>query len=222
MGIDLLWLQQCQDLGYIPSEASLDLFPTSEVQVWRDVVESDRPGENRSVIDDDDTDMADLIGMLAEDIEVTIGWTLAECSPEPARDFAARVAETDLLVALEEDPSDGGYESLGATVAFLVLVVWLADVRSALSSVDFADEVLRSVRAELGPECASLAQNAAGVLKCAGTPRPSMQELREDLGDDVLPALIWLASGAVHRYGKGEVAWLRQHLEGHRENTTTW
>jgi hypothetical protein len=40
-----------------------------------------------------------------------------------------------------------------------------------------------------------------------------VQELADELQDDFLPALIWLAAGVVAEYGNGDAGWLARGAE---------
>lgn len=188
--------------GHIPGDEGAGLlFPT-------EVMELCSPDGAES--DEGSADIGDLVGMLAADIEAVIAYTLEFRSAEPARRFAAHVTETDLLVALEQDSSEGGHETLGMTVAFMTLTGWLTRIRGRLPDEEVAGEVLGSARGLLGPRCAEIASKASGLLDEVVAIH-STRQLTDDLGDDLLPALIWLAASLVQRYGNGDIAWLRQH-----------
>lgn len=207
MGIDPALLRSWRELGYVPTAETRDLFPTSEIEAWRDAVDPfDRAGDESST--DGRRYVADLIDLLADDLEDVIARTLADHSAEPARRFTARVVETDLLVALEENDQAGRHETLGVTVAFLILTGWLTRSRAELSGPDTAAEVLGAIRDGLGREFVDVAVPAAGLL-AAESSRPTSRKLADDLDDELLPALIWLAAGLVRRYGDGDVTWLR-------------
>jgi len=145
--------------------------------------------------------LGDLTSMLAGDLQVVIARTLAGRSPGPARRFGARVAATDRRVAAEAGLPEDRHETLGATVARLVLTEWLAQARARHHMDIF--EVLGCIHVDLGPDCADLARGAAALLGVAGpvhlVPPPD---------EDLLAGLIWLAAAVVRRYGDDNVGWL--------------
>jgi hypothetical protein len=181
-----------------------------EAVTWQDTVE--RHWADESNVDDYGVDMADLIGLLSREIERAVADTLADRSPEPARRLVVRVTEADLLATAEGDGRDG---AIGSSISFLVLAGWLRPVRDEHPGAAVADDILGWVRAELGASHADVAGRATGILGAADAPSPSLRQLTDDLGDDLLPALVWLAAGAVMCCGNGEIAWLRRHDHGH-------
>jgi hypothetical protein len=59
----------------------------------------------------------------------------------------------------------------------------------------------------LGPEAAAAAHRGSALLS-EPVVGESARTLIDELGDDLVPALVWLTSGAVARFGDGDVAWL--------------
>src|SRR5438093_117741 len=96
IGLDADVLRLWRELGYVPTEQSRDSFSATEMDAWQDAVE--RQWAEESDVDDEGVDMARLLGLLADELESAVASTLAARSPEPARRFAERVMETDLLV----------------------------------------------------------------------------------------------------------------------------
>lgn len=205
-GVDPAMLKASRDLGYIVTTENQHLFSFAEVQAWRDTVEHYWSQEDDAEFGGDDTGLDDLMDLLADELETIIEHTLAQRSPEPARTFATRVVDTDLGVAENSDE-----ESPALTMAFLVLARWLASVRDEQTDPDLAEKVLAWIRTGLGPQCARLADTAVGILGLQAHRDLTVQYLADELKDDFLPALVWLSAGAVAEYGKGDVAWLRQH-----------
>jgi hypothetical protein len=157
--------------------------------------------EENDVSVEEGPDLGDLMSMLAEDLQVVIARTLADRSPEPARCFGARVAATDRSVAAEARFPEDRHETLGVTVACLVLTEWFAEAR-ARDDIDVT-EVLGSIHTDLGPDCAGLARGATALLGVVDPVHPA-----PPLDEDLLVALIWLAAGVVRYHGNNDVAWL--------------
>jgi hypothetical protein len=212
IGLDADLLRLWRDLGYVPTEQSRDTFTATELDAWRDAVA--RPWADEPAVDDEGADMAELVGLIAHETELTVASTLAAGSPEPARRFAERVRETDLLIGLQDGETEAGSDALGFSVAFLLLAGWLNAVWSEHPDAAVAEEVVAAVQHRLGRATAQTARRASGMLGAAGEEYPSVRWLTDELGDDILPSLIWLAAGAVLRYGEGEATWLRRHEGG--------
>jgi hypothetical protein len=64
------------------------------------------------------------------------------------------------------------------------------------------------VEAALGAEAGAAARRVS-VLLAEPSDADIEDELFDELGDGAVPALVWLTSGVVARFGDGDVAWLR-------------
>lgn len=169
---------------------------------------------------DEGENVADLIDMLASDTQLVIARTVEDRSPEPARGFAARLAEADLLIAAESGPGYGAHDALGVTITSLVLVSWLTRVCPKQFDKDVAEAVLRAVHEELGLQCANAASVAMDLAWDTELP-VGLAVGRDKLGDDLVPALVWLAAGLVWRFGDGEVTWLCGDDQGQPHESAT-
>jgi hypothetical protein len=78
---------------------------------------------------------------------------------------------------------------------------WLAEAGTH-DDMDI-NEVLGSIHADLGSDCADLARGAAAPLGVVDPVHPVPPP-----GEDLLVALIWLAAGMVRQYGDDNVGWL--------------
>lgn len=204
---DLLWLWR--ELGCLPTGRTRDRFSADDLDRWEQVVaHPDSPGPERA-------DLSDLVELLSEDLAAALAATLTTRSPAPARRFAARVAETDLLVSLEDGSDRREAETLGATVSFLLLAGWTALAVADQSDVDAAAEAVAAVHDGIGPKCAELASAAAALISGAGTVGA------DDLGEELLPALLLLLAGVVLRYGEGAPGFAHRCGRSHHEDTTT-
>ncbi|SFS79629.1 hypothetical protein [Saccharopolyspora flava] len=197
LGIDHALLRVWRELGYVPTSATRDLFAPEELARWERIAASSG----------DDTDLTDLVRLLSEDLDEVLAATLAARSPEPARRFAARVIETDLLVALEEGPDRREPETLGVTLAFLLLAGWITLSTPGRCG---AEPAVSAVREGIGPKCAELAAAAARLLA---------RDPVEDLGEELLPALVLLLAGVVLRHGDGDPGFVRRYDRSRHEDT---
>jgi hypothetical protein len=94
LGIDPAYLKAARELGYLITEPNRHLFSAAEVQAWVDAVKKHQDGEDSDVGDEDeDLDIAEVVDMLAVQLEAVVQETVTRPSPEPARLLADRVAE---------------------------------------------------------------------------------------------------------------------------------
>lgn len=82
---------------------------------------------------------------------------------------------------------------------------------TGLDTPGLADTVLDWITAHLGEPAAGLARRAAGLVSAPDTPDLTGNQLADDLGHDLIPAILWLVAGMVVAYGAGDAAWLRRH-----------
>jgi hypothetical protein len=150
-------------------------------------------------------DLEELIGLLAEDLSNVISRTLADRSPFPARDFTDRIIETDLAMATESDEAG----TLGQSVAYLVLSSWWNSVSAATFDPTLTQRAVDWVRAELPLECAAPALRAADAVGPAAD--HEVTQIADELADDFLPGLIWLAVGLVAKYGDSDPTWFHNN-----------
>jgi hypothetical protein len=136
--------------------------------------------------------------------------TIAERSPEPARELVAEFEE------IEVSDSDGG-----SIVELLMLVVlhFVAVVREELAEhPDRVEQSLAWVQDNLGTRCRLRARCVSPALRNAGG-EDEITEVVEGLGPDFIPSIIWLLSGATGSFGGGGAGWLRGLHEARLERT---
>lgn len=208
IGVNPGLLKAWQHLGYVVTAGNQHLFSAAEVDAWNDAV-------NRYWSDDlefqssDEPSVKDVLSLLADSLGAAVSETLMTASPEPARRFADTIIQADINVAAGYDDDNAPTLSL----AFGVLARWLTGVREEQPDPGRVDVVLDWITSELGSECANRAQVVAGFLGAAGSDL-TVQQAVDQLQEDFLPALIWLAVGLVATYGNEDVAWIRRHDPG--------
>ena len=205
IGVPPALIKAFRDLGYLVTEENRHLFSAAEIESWRETVERYRAEDE---LDDGDLGEKELDELLSAEITGVVARTLIEPSPQHARDFAATVIEMDFVLA--DAGVDDSAGALGLSTAFAVVARWLAGVREERATEPVAEEVLGWVRSSLGPASAAISRRAAGILGASESSDLTVQELVDELADDFLPALIWLAVGAVGCYGGGDVTWLQR------------
>lgn len=150
---------------------------------------------------DEDLDFEDLITLLREDLETVIAKTLADRAPRTAREFAARVIDTDRATSAE-DPDAAG---LGKTALYLVLSTWIHFLREQSPEHLPHEGALRWIERTLGADCAHIERQSAELADTAS----KTDQVADELGEDFLPGLVWFATGLVAEYGQGDLAAFR-------------
>ena len=140
-----------------------------------------------------------ITGLLAESVKETI----AQRSPEPARECVRELLAIDRAAAPEEA---GGPAELMATLG---LIRWAGLARIELGArPGWVEEVLAWIKDELGSRYRARARYTSGALR-GDAEAAEIMLYSQALGDDFLPSLVWLVAGTVAVYGQGDVAWLR-------------
>lgn len=147
----------------------------------------------------------DLFELVETMFSVTVADTLEQRTATSARDTTQLILDCDAQFAAPRTAartSDHGIGT-GETIAVVVLIWWLSRLRDP----EMVEGALSWVRTELDPDAARQATRASSLL-CSAFDAPMIIGLRKELGTDLIPALTWLAAGAVTRYGGGDVNWL--------------
>lgn len=137
---------------------------------------------------------------------VTVAATLVQRTGAAARETAQVILDCDAQLAATRTAARTSVDGIGTTgesIAIVVLFWWLA----RLNDPAMVEGVVEWVRIELGPDAAQQAARASSLSRTAFDALMIIG-LREELGADFIPALTWLAAGAVARYGAGDVDWL--------------
>ena len=156
-------------------------------------------------LDIDDLDIDGLLRLLAAELDTVVGDIIRHRSPDPARLFAARVRDTDLAV-----PTGDGW-ALGASAAFYVTVGRLtADRFWTVGDRQAVDRAVSWIHRTLGTECAGSAERAGRlIVPDSDGPPAAVRAVADQLGQDFLPALVWLAAGLVAQDGHQPPPWPR-------------
>jgi hypothetical protein len=140
-----------------------------------------------------------LIGLLAEAVRETI----AQRSPQPARECIAELLDVDRHVAPEDT---GGPAELMATLG---LIRWAGLARQQLADrPGWVEAALDWVGDALGRRCRARARYTSGALRSEDEAGEIMM-YAEALREDFLPSLVWLIAGTVAVHGGGGIGWLR-------------
>jgi hypothetical protein len=151
----------------------------------------------------------DLVVEIIDDrVRRAVADTLASSSPEPAREEVRCLVASDGEIAppdlAPDDPSGAPAQAL----AFAVLIGWLANRGPRPIPAAARTRVPEWVRSTLGAEPAAAVDRVIGILGSDAERAEAIGPVAEELGDDYLAALLWVAAGLVALYGEGDVAFL--------------
>jgi hypothetical protein len=228
-GGDTALVKAWRDVGYIVTTETRHLFSAAEVAAWEHAVEGylDEQAVDE-LVDEDDIDIGDLVEVLDAMLRDAVARTIADRSMEPARVAAEAIIAGDAAALRAAEPdrdidegttTNAGLQSvneegaLGLSMAFSVLAGWLTAMRESWPVEVNAEAAVAWVRAELGDAPAAAAGQAAGLLASGAGADVTVQELLDELQEDFLPALVWLAAGALVRFGGGDVTCLPSPLD---------
>ncbi|MEJ2890800.1 hypothetical protein [Actinomycetospora aeridis] len=148
--------------------------------------------------DDDATDA--MLATTSEALRGVVAATLEQRDADIARAWHARLVDADEHVRDEDDRSPGQWFADLAVTTRLLQVGRQADggdlARRAVGWVAELGESAPAVE-RLGVALLDQPQDVAAVEPCI-----------VELGDDYLPAMVWLLTGAVAVAGDGDVRWL--------------
>lgn len=152
---------------------------------------------------------ADAVGHL---LAAAVAATVDDPTPDVGRGAAQQLVAVDERAAPEHR---GGPAQL---MGMLTLVHWLGLVRAEQPDADRVADVLGWVGESLGKRYAARARYVSGAL-VDDAAAMEVHTAQQALQEEFLPALVWLAAGAVARYGGGDVEWL---LELDRRSPATY
>lgn len=141
-----------------------------------------------------------MAAQLAERLITAVDETLLTHTPHPSRD---RIAVTLDIGRAAEPDEDGRTTRLMVT---LILIRWLSVARAKFADrPDRVADALTWIEDTLGKRYAARARYTSAVLRDEEGASEVLQ-YREALGDDFLPALVWLLAGVVATEMAGDLA----------------
>jgi hypothetical protein len=180
------------------------------VREWLDVRCPPLDGE----FDDDFDELFDedrVYGEFHDEIEricrLAIAGTLEERTTDAVRDVRELV-DVDGAAMDPGQMARAEIAGLARSIARESLAGRLSVVRVRHQEVAMAEPAASWVEATLGVTAGAAARRVS-VLLSGPSDADVEEELLDELGDDAVPALVWLTSGVVARFGGGDVAWLR-------------
>lgn len=166
--------------------------------------------EQQPVLDEQQqADVARAAEAVAGALREAVQATIAEQSPEPARQMVLEIAAS----GGQSKTEDGGNPAAMMTTYLLLHLLSL--VREELAEQpDRVAEILTWVEANLGKRYRLRARYTSVALESA----PGVDEIAayvHALGSEFMPSMIWLLAGAVARYGDGDAEWLQKLQAAH-------
>jgi len=183
-GLDPAFIRAWREVGYIVTEANRHLFSVAEVDAYLDAVARHQDGDEGDL--DDDTDDRAALGVVADGLRAIVAQIVGRRSVEPAWVLARAADATDEPEA----------QQLLAVSGFGILVGWLTGAREA-KGADIAVPALSWIRTHLGDQQAQTALPLAGLVGHPDAPDLTLNQALDAVGDDALPALLWLTAGIV-------------------------
>ncbi|MHA6795011.1 hypothetical protein ACVGVM_16080 [Pseudonocardia bannensis] len=152
---------------------------------------------------------ADFVELVEGRLVAAVRRTLADSSPEAAR------SELDLIAGADGGDSEDE-TAPGVSIAFAILLSWLADQERRPLPDGAADRVRGWIQDTLGAGPAAAAGTVIGVLGTDEQRRAAIGRPADELGEDFLPTLLWITAGLVAVYGHGDIGWLPSAEETRR------
>ncbi|GAA2873778.1 hypothetical protein GCM10010472_33820 [Pseudonocardia halophobica] len=151
----------------------------------------------------------DLVVEIIDDrVRRAVADTLASSSPEPAREEVRCLVASDGETAPADlAPGEPGGAPAQA-LAFAVLLGWLANSGPRPIPAAARTRVPEWVRSTLGDGAAAAVDRVIGILGSDADRAEAIGPVAEELGDDYLAALMWIAAGLVALYGEGSTDYL--------------
>ncbi|WP_314414808.1 hypothetical protein [Streptomyces sp. DSM 40484] len=208
-GVDPAFVHAWRECGYLVTEDNRHTFSAAEVMAFSDAVHAYRstahgeqePAGAEAVTDEvlPDDGRAAAVASLRK----VVATILVRRDPR----VALRV-----VVGLEGLAEESGDEAAGlaGAVSFGVLAGWLAGARESGLSPAQAKAATAWVDEHLGARAGETASRMSGLIGVPGAGDVTVAEVTEELGDDLLPAMIWLTCGVVAVAGAGNTDWLEQ------------
>ncbi len=193
------------DLGYVVTEVNEHLFSAQEVEAFESTV--------LRHLEESETDLNPatfLSDQVAGVVELIVDGNI---DPEAPRDILNRLFSGD--VEISEENLD-----LIGSLMFGIPLGWLLGAKEAGVAEPELDAAVAWTNDNVGDihnvgPASVLAAAIWGTSEGSfeehlGTLTPTVEDVVELLGDDLVPAMIWLCAGLVATIGAGDIAWLRQ------------
>ncbi|WP_328688169.1 hypothetical protein OHA74_52950 [Streptomyces phaeochromogenes] len=208
-GVDPAFVHAWRECGYLVTEDNRHTFSAAEVMAFSDAVHAYRSAQGEPDAEEADGSTGEDLGETDDRAAAVAGLREVVAAIMVRRDprIALRV-----VVGLERVAEEAGDEAAGlaGAMSFGVLAGWLTGARDAGLPPAQAKAATAWVDEHLGARASESASRMAGMIGAPGAGDVTVAEVAEDLGDDLLPAMIWLTCGVVAVAGAGDAGWLEQ------------
>lgn len=203
-GEDPAYVLACREVGYMVTDVNQHMFSAEEVDAYLESVarhqehatdEDAAAGEHDAGISPQ-ADAADLL-------EPVVGALVERKDPDIALSVHVGLERISDL----EGPEAAGY--FGATI-LAVVFGWLVGARDAGLAPREAERAMEWIRTDLGADAERAAQRLGGLIGHPEARDDTVDDVMDALGDEFIPAAIWLVAGVVATAGGGDAAWLRR------------
>jgi hypothetical protein len=145
-----------------------------------------------------------VVEILDDRVRRAVADTLDARSPEPAREEVRCLVESDGEMGDPDVvPGDlGGAPAQGMALA--ILLGWLANRGPRPIPTAARTRVPEWVAETLGPRPGAIAAQLIGITGSEEERREALGPIADDLGEDFLAGLMWIAAGLVALYGDGD------------------
>lgn len=209
-GVDPAFVHAWRKCGYLVTEDNRHTFSAAEAMAFTDAVHAYRSAAQ------DGQEADEAKGFAGEDAGE--GDDRAAAVASLRKVVAAILGRRDprvavrVVVGLERLAEEAGDEAAGlaGAMSFGVLAGWLTGAREAGLSPAQAKAATAWVDEHLGARAGEAASRMSGMIGVPGAGEVTVSEVAENLGDDLLPAMIWLTCGVVAVAGSGDTGWLEQ------------
>ncbi|MEV6775161.1 hypothetical protein [Streptomyces syringium] len=213
-GEDPAYILACREVGYMVTDVNQHMFSAEEVDAYLESVarhqkhaaDEDEADEDAAACEHDaegddagispQADAADLL-------EPLVGALVERKDPDIALSVHVGLERISDL----EGPEAAGY--FGATI-LAVVFGWLVGARDAGLAPREAERAMEWIRTDLGADAERAAQRLGGLIGHPEARDDTVDDVMDGLGDEFIPAAIWLVAGVVATAGGGDAAWLRR------------
>jgi hypothetical protein len=166
---------------------------------WLEVLQ----GHVDALADADENEL--VVEILDDRVRSAVRDTLAARSPEPAREEVRCLVESDGEMGDPDVvPGDlGGAPAQGMALA--ILLGWLANRGPRPIPTAARTRVPEWAAETLGPRAGKVTAQLIGITGSEDGRREALGSTADELGEDFLAGLMWIAAGLVALYGEGDV-----------------
>jgi hypothetical protein len=186
-------IRTVRQIGPAPTSRTGDVDPE-----WLEVLEGNLDGLGG-------LDEHQLVVEIIDDrVRRAVADTLDSSSPGPAREEVRCLVASDGEMAPPDQPAGDPGGAPAQALAFATLLGWLANRGTRVIPAAARTRVPQWAQDTLGADAARSVEAVIGVLGGDDERRAVLGAVADELGDEFLAALMWVAAGLVALYGDGD------------------